>query len=109
MAWAGRKRVLYPREIHMVRKQSLNPDDKMKYSTVSNSDSSQKELQALRKYVSEINKIVDAGPKGGLRAFADGRPVSERKVGATFIAMSKEGALAARASKALRGTQKKAK
>jgi hypothetical protein len=80
-------------------------DDEIRYATMSKAEYA----KALSKYVRELNAIVDAGPKGGLRAFASGRPESERKVGGGFIPMSKTGAIAARRSKVLRGVEKKAK
>ena len=102
----------------------------MKYSTISNSKAKrptsysdavykrefESKFKAVRKYVSEINKIVNAGPKGGVLANASVFPRGKQqsvlavsKGDGRFNDMTKAGAIAARASKTLRGTQKKAK
>lgn len=92
------------------------------YSQIVEGQEFQKRFNAVRKYVREINKIVGSTPGGGglysmtgviggsRNKQPDVQSLSERTVGkGGYIATSKAGAIAARKTKVLRGTQNKAK
>ena len=94
------------------------------YGEIVNTKEAQKRFGAVRKYVSEINRIVGTGPKGGLyaqtgvisdaRTKKTGQPdmqaISLKTVGrGGYVDMTKAGAISARKTKVLRGTQNKAR
>lgn len=96
---------------------------KKSYDNIVNSREAEKRFNAVRGYVREINKIVGAGPKGGLYAQTgvisdaqtrktgqpDMQAISSRTVGKGYTDMTKAGAISARKAKVLRGTQRKAR
>jgi pyocin large subunit-like protein len=92
---------------------------KKSYSRIVEEKEFNSRFNAVRKYVDEINKIVNAGPKGGVTAEArasynmgESRQPNARAMSTNdgnAFRMTKAGAISARKAKVLRGTQKKAK
>ena len=104
-------------------KSSAAKSPKKSYDNIVNSREAQKRFDAVREYVRQINKIVGAGPKGGLYAQTgvisdaqtrktgqpDMQAISSRTVGKVYTDMTKAGAISARKAKVLRGTRNTAK